>query len=451
MRSTLPSTPAEVLDISTRARRFKMNAVVKCAELFGFWDHPYKAAATSVEEMTVTDLYYWVYKCRHPITRMEKGQRLADLLKTDSSVIGLPQGFDKRSAITLGAGGDLLRSRGLEHSKDVLFEKVADLLFDRTVSYANLESPITEQALQDEVIGNRGPPIECCSRAQFETLKGHKAKTFTVLHTANNHMFDMGVEGVATTQAVFADEDILDVGTNRTPDEFATGTILIRDGVKLGFASATFGLNGHVMPEEERYRINVAKLCSTVTEPELDLLKRQIDDCEAQGCDFIIASLHWGHEFEFFPRKRQVAVAHDLVEYGADAILAHHPHVIQPVEYYRTRRDPARIAVIAYSLGSLTWGFTAPHLVLSAILTLTLSKGRLAGADRTYIETARVTPVFRSYTESDGKVFARIEKLADHLGGRSNAHPPGYIAEIKRYADLVLGGYELTDEGRVVA
>lgn len=434
-RSALPSTPAEVLDISDRVLRFKIDAAVKAAELLGFWKRPKKNAATALEEMTSADIYYWVYKSAHPITRMEELGPLA----TDSSVVGLPEGFEKESAITMGAGGDLLRSRGTEHSRDRLFERVADLLFDQTVSYANFESPITEQPLQEEVIGDAGPPIECCSREQFEIFKGHQGRTFTVLHTANNHMFDMGIEGVETTQAVLADEGILNVGTSRSADDFGKGQILTREGIKLGFASATFGLNGHEVPEAESWRINVARLCSTVTEPELDLLERQIEDCKAQGCDFIIASLHWGHEFEFFPRARQVAVAHSLVEYGADAILAHHPHVVQPVEYYRTRRDPGRIAVIAYSLGSLTWGFTAPHLVLSALLTLTLSKGRLAGAERTYIEKADVTPVFRSYSDSDGKILARIERLADHLDGRSDAHTPDYITAIKRYADLVLG------------
>ena len=75
--------------------------------------------------------------------------------------------------------------------------------------------------------------------------------------------------------------------------------------------------------------------------------------------------------------------------------------VIQPVEYYRTRRDPHRVAVIAYSLGSLTWGSGASpgperdpqsHAV----------EGRFQGEDRTYIEKADVTPVFRSAVDRGG-------------------------------------------------
>lgn len=439
MRSSLPSTPAEVLDISSRTLRFKMNMAVAAARLFGHWKRPLKTAATSFEEMNLTDIYYWVYKSTRPITRVEAGERVEDLLMTDARIVGLPVNFEKHSSLTIGAAGDLLQAEGLELSKDVLYESVADLLFDQTIAYANFESPVTTQPLKKEVIGDKEAPTECCSRAQFDVLTAHKGKRFAVLNTTNNHMFDMGVEGIDTTLKVFSELDILDVGTNRKPEDYGRGKILTRNGIKLGFASATFGLNGHVMPDAEAYRINTARLLSKFVDPELDLLKRQIDDCKRQGCDFIIASVHWGFEFEFFPRQRQVKAARALVEYGADTVLCHHPHVIQPVEYYRTKRDPDRVAVIAYSLGSLAWGYTAPHIVLSMILNLTLSKGRRQGKDLTYIEKAKVTPIFRSTVDQGGTTLTRIERLADHVRGRSDRHPPNYIAAIERYARLVLG------------
>ena len=436
MPHSLPSTPAEVLDISTPELRDEMDSVT--AKLSGSWQYPREDAATDIAEMDFTDICYWVYKCAHPITHCEKGERINDLLLTDPSVIGLPEGFEKQQSLTLGAAGDILQAEGLEQSKDILFENIADLLFDQDVAYANFKSPITTQPLIKEVIGDREPPTECCSRAQFDVLKGHKGRDFDVLNTSNNHAFDMGVEGLETTLGIFAEEGILETGTNRSAQQSSQGRILVKDGIKLGFVSSTFGLNGRPVPPEDAFRINVAKLLSKHVEPELGDLKQQIDWCKREGCDFIIASLHWGFEFEFFPRKRQVEAARELVEYGADAILCHHPHVIQPVEYYRTHRDPSRVAVIAYSLGSLTWGFTAPHIVLSLILNLKLAKGPLQGQERTYIEQACVTPIFRSAVNNAEGVETRLEKLADHLDGRSTRHSADYIAQIDYYARLVL-------------
>jgi len=82
--------------------------------------------------------------------------------------------------------------------------------------------------------------------------------------------------------------------------------------------------------------------------------------------------------------------------------------------------------------------FTAPHLTLSAILNLTISKGYLGSKKLTYIERSNITPVFRSCTVNN-KLIVRIEKLADHINGQSKVHAPEYIAAIKKYADLVLG------------
>jgi poly-gamma-glutamate synthesis protein (capsule biosynthesis protein) len=396
--------------------------------------------------MSTLDKIYWFHKNTNPVTRAEKGEQAADLLMTDRSVVGLPQGFEKYSSLTLGAAGDLFYADCLENSKNVLFENIADLLFDQDISYANFECPLTEKGPEQAAPIDKEAPLTFCTREQFNILKGYKDKRFTVLNTANNHMFDLGVKGLETTLKALADEGILDTGTNRKPDEFGKGRILVSEGIKLGLVSVTFGLNGHELPPREAYRINVSKLSSKYVEPELDLLKQQIDHCKSQGCDFIIASLHWGHEYEFFPRRQQVEAAHALIEWGADAIIGHHPHVIQPVEYYRTRRDPHRVAVIAYSLGSLAWTFSAPHIVLSTILNLTLSKGSFQGRNLTYIEKAGVTPVFRRYVDDGGKILTRIEKLADHLGGRMGTHQQDYIAEIKRYADLVLGDYDVPDE-----
>ena len=110
MHGAQPATPAEVLDIPL-ALRLALNAVCKSAEAFGYWDRPYRNAAASFEDMTLIDKFYWAYKCTHPIARMEKGEQA---LTRDPSAVGLPPGFDKQHAITLGAGGDLLYGEALE-------------------------------------------------------------------------------------------------------------------------------------------------------------------------------------------------------------------------------------------------------------------------------------------------------------------------------------------------
>lgn len=443
MHKELPATPADVLEISG-ALRLVMNAVFKSADLFGFWDSPYRNAAASFEDMTLLDKLYWAYKCRHPISRGEQGAGIDAGFFGEQQEVRLPEGFVKQGGVSLAAVGDLIPAQGLEGAKDHIYEKVADLIFDKDISYANLESPLTTQALHEEVISDKEAPIECCSLDQFQILKGHQGRNFNVIHAMGNHGFDMGREGIDTTLAVLERDGILALGANRDQSEHDQGRTLECNGIKLGFVSATYGLNGKRMPADAVHSINVARFHPKRGEPEYAFLQRQIEHCKNDGCDFVVASLHWGYEFEFFPRQHQIEIAHTIAEWGADLIIAHHPHVIQPIEYYRTQRDPDRIVPIAYSLGTLAWSFMAPHMALSTVLDVLLAKGEYQGEAKTYVQQVQPVPVFRAEVNEGDGPFIQIRKLAEVLGSVSDPEHEAYLQQMRGYVELVLGSGRLS-------
>ena len=65
--------------------------------------------------------------------------------------------------------------------------------------------------------------------------------------------------------------------------------------------------------------------------------------------DAVVVSLHWGVEYRHEPTPRQRDLAGRLAEAGADLILGHHPHVLQPVEVIERN---GRRTLVAYSLGN---------------------------------------------------------------------------------------------------
>jgi poly-gamma-glutamate synthesis protein (capsule biosynthesis protein) len=67
-------------------------------------------------------------------------------------------------------------------------------------------------------------------------------------------------------------------------------------------------------------------------------------------CDFLVVSIHWGVEYAPAPLPADVETAHKMLDAGAAVIVGHHPHVLQPMETYRTA--DGRDAVIFYSLGN---------------------------------------------------------------------------------------------------
>jgi poly-gamma-glutamate synthesis protein (capsule biosynthesis protein) len=63
-----------------------------------------------------------------------------------------------------------------------------------------------------------------------------------------------------------------------------------------------------------------------------------------------VVSIHWGIEYAPAPRPEDVETAHKMLDAGASVIVGHHPHVLQPVETYKTQ--DGRDTVIFYSLGN---------------------------------------------------------------------------------------------------
>ena len=80
----------------------------------------------------------------------------------------------------------------------------------------------------------------------------------------------------------------------------------------------------------------------------LELLAADIAGLKGQ-VDRIVATFHWGVPYVCEPSEADRAKARFAVDCGADIVIGHHPHVIQPFEIYRGR-------AIFYSVGNFTFG-----------------------------------------------------------------------------------------------
>lgn len=69
--------------------------------------------------------------------------------------------------------------------------------------------------------------------------------------------------------------------------------------------------------------------------------------------DFLVVFLHAGQEFISTPSPRIREACRNLIDAGADAVISHHPHVVQGVEKYKH-------GLIAYSLSNLV--FDSPYV-----------------------------------------------------------------------------------------
>jgi len=146
---------------------------------------------------------------------------------------------------------------------------------------------------------------------------------FTTMTMANNHMQDMGVDGINQTHMNLENSNIDGFGHPDTVDGEYSFITYQFETMSLGF----LGLN----------HTTVNKIDQAAAIAKIQELNDQVD--------FLIVSIHWGVEYEPAARDSIIELSHSFVDAGADFIHGHHPHVIQNWEIYNG-------APIYYSLGN---------------------------------------------------------------------------------------------------
>ena len=410
----------------------------KLADWFGFWRYP---VDLDIEGLNFYHALVWYHIAGKPVIHAEKVSGLEEHFARQQEIDfhALPPSFQKQATLSLSAVGDLMCNTALEHSGDRYYQNVADLIFDADVSFANLESTLTSNSIAQPKLSLEEMPKINATPRQYEIVSKYQGRRYSIFQLANNHILDNGLDGILTTRKKLDKDGIPHVGTNLSAEEQEKGVILEVNGLRLGFVTATYSLNLHPFPEGKEYLVNLVPFHKYHSEVDLSLLEKQIAWCRAQGCDLVIASLHWGFEWEFYPRAYQLKQAHQLAEAGADIIISQHAHVIQPMEWYQTQRDADRFVPIFYGLGNLVPLASAPFTSLSLVARLNLIKGQINGEEKTLIENAHLTPVIQLSENVDEKNVVWLEKLNQISSAHIPVETQQYMAEAAKYADIVLG------------
>lgn len=163
---------------------------------------------------------------------------------------------------------------------------------------------------------------------------------FDIVNIANNHMCDKGTSGLKATVDFWKGLDVTMIGGYSDAEDYDTPRIIERDGIKLALIGYTEETNG--------IRLGKSELIVPYTKDED--IKRQVSAAK-EIADLVIVSVHWGNENQNTPTKEQKRLAKLMSDSGADVILGHHPHVLQPIEWIEA--DDGRQTLCIYSLGNL--------------------------------------------------------------------------------------------------
>jgi poly-gamma-glutamate capsule biosynthesis protein CapA/YwtB (metallophosphatase superfamily) len=253
--------------------------------------------------------------------------------------------------------GDLLLDRGVRTQiriigADALLNDVSPLFADADAVIANLECPVTavRAPLEKRYVFRAEPAWLCALRAD--------GLTHVVL--ANNHTNDQGRDGLIATAAHARAAGLTPIGYGCIQDSACAPVLIMRGAQRLAvFASVPVPL------ENWMYADTLPGPCQATAE---QLAERIRAWRRAHPADGILAVLHWGREYRETPEPEQIVAAHALIDAGADALVGHHPHVVQRVELYRGRP-------ILYSVGNFVFDQRAPLASRAMLARLTLRSG----------------------------------------------------------------------------
>lgn len=278
-----------------------------------------------------------------------------------------PRPSAARDTLRLYAVGDM--NLGWEVGSDYLlrgntrypFDAVRDTLAAADILFGNLESPIAPVGQPFE---HTGSPVFSAPPVAADALV---AAGFDVVSTANNHAWDTGLTGVLETVKQLDRVGLPHAGTGRTLADAHRPAIVVRNGWRVAFFAMTRAYN----PAPRRFYSHIGS--RYIAYADSAWLYPAIRSLKASGAaDLVVVSVHAGEELSDHPDEPLRQFLEGAVDAGADLCLGHHPHVLQPVEWYHGKP-------IAFSLGNFIFRPGAPWTAYSAIFEFTVAPdGRMS-------------------------------------------------------------------------
>lgn len=260
-----------------------------------------------------------------------------------------PEALDE---FTLAAVGDLMLGNRTEpflkqFGPDYPFTEVMPFLGQADVVIGNLESAISTRgkAVENKKFTLRAGPL---------AAKALNEGNIRVVTLANNHSMDFGPLALKDTLAILDEHGILYTGAGLDLDDARSPAVLRIKGKTVAFLSysLTFPLEFFASANRPGTAPGYA-----------EYIKADIEKVRPMA-NIVVVSFHWGAELMTAAKDYQIELGRQAIDWGADVVLGHHPHVLQELEVYRGR-------LIAYSLGNFVFGSESNRTNFSMILLLT--------------------------------------------------------------------------------
>lgn len=268
----------------------------------------------------------------------------------------------------------------------------------------------------DYVVGNLESPLIPSSMAVANDFYGHprfasflKGCGINVLNIANNHTLEHGKNSYKETIQTLQSNDIKVIGHD----------------------------NNILYLKEKDFCVAIAGFCEpNLLEHKVDntlsILSKEnvmttLDTMQTNSVDIKIFCFHWGNEYILKPAMWQRKLAAELIDAGADVIIGHHPHVIQPYEQYKNGH-------VFYSLGNFCFNnpFESKQYSRGMVVTLDLDTEKKQISDVSYsgVKLMQYQLVKKMEPSKFNAYFSKIQNRYNSCKDSDN-YDQKYIKELR--------------------
>ncbi len=297
----------------------------------------------------------------------------------------------------------LFTGRGSE-----VFANVRDRLRAADIAVGNLESLLLDRGRTADTTNSpafAGPVTEAMPLI-------HDAG-FDFLGTANNHAWDFRRAGLLENIMHLDSAGIPHNGTGANLADAWHPVLLHVKGWTVAIFSMTAIFNNPVTLSV----IGSESECCVAWADTLRAAERFRAARDSAHADIVIAYIHAGMEYKPVPEPDVVIRFRALIRAGADAVIGHHPHVPQGIEYVDGKP-------IVYSLGNFVFKQGQPWTDRGLWASVTISEpGRQVAKSPSLSLTILPLDVGYTPTFATGYDSARVMAHLDSISARIPAHP----------------------------
>lgn len=196
------------------------------------------------------------------------------------------------------------------HDLSFPFKNVSHIFEKDDFTIANSENVFTDKNLLERE-KDHNPAYWYFSKTKYANI--YKENSIEIVSVMNNHTYDYGQVGF--------DDTVLALQNAGTLVLKEDTLILSKNDIKIGIIA-----------------------CNLFHEYQANSVISQIKKIKDK-VNYVIIYFHGGVEYQLKPTEEIKKYARSFIDSGANLVIGHHPHILQPIEIYKNK-------TIVYSLGS---------------------------------------------------------------------------------------------------